>query len=168
MGDLYILRKGVADPTDLKDVVATAAELNQMAASLEAVDGNKKVCVARFTFDPTAIAAQRTVAAHPLGVTIPDNAIVLDGMVDVVTTFASANDSATIAIHVNGANDIVAAVAISDSGNPWDAGLHAVVPVNSAATAVKTTAAREITATVAVQALTAGKLVGFLRYVVSA
>lgn len=31
MGNLYILRKGVADPTDLKDVTATAAELNTLS-----------------------------------------------------------------------------------------------------------------------------------------
>jgi hypothetical protein len=61
--------------------------------------------------------------------------------IDVLTTFQSNTDAATIAIQVEGANDIVTAVAISDGANPWDAGLHDVKPVNTALTAVKTTQA---------------------------
>lgn len=126
--------------------------------------------IARATFDPSAVSGHRTQAAHGLGVTIPDNAVIVGGFVDVITTFADgASDNATIAISVEGANDIVSAIAISNGGNPWDAGLHAIVPKANTpeSTGIKLTAAREITATVGVHALTAGKLVVFLDYVLS-
>jgi len=128
--------------------------------------------VARFKFDATGDTTMRTVAAHGLmgGETIPDNAIILGGGMEILTTFTSADDSATIAIHVNAANDLVTATAIS-SGTFWDAVKYKVVVPDGlaaagVATPVKLTAAREVTATVAVQALTAGKLVGWLMYVV--
>jgi hypothetical protein len=148
-------------------LTTTAAELNTLHSPPAYADG-LAIQVARFTFDPSLTAGMRTIAAHGLGVSLPAKAIILDGVIDVVTTFTSAGaDAGTIAISVEGANDIVTAVAIADGGNPWDAGLHMIIPVVSVATMVKTTVAREITATVAVQALTAGKLHGFLRYVVS-
>lgn len=127
------------------------------------------ISAARATFDPSAVAGDRTVAAHGLGVTIPDDAVVMGGFYDVKTTFTSAADSATIAIMIQGANDIVSAIAISDVSNPWDAPtIGAIVPkINTPeTTGIKLTAAREITATVAVQALTAGKLSINLFYVV--
>lgn len=116
-------------------------------------------------FDPSANAGERTVAAHDIldengnALSIPDNFVCMQATYDVITTFTSATDSATIAIALNGANDVVTATAISAGGNVWDAGLHAGVPVSTAATAIKTTAVRTPTATVAVDVLTAGKLV---------
>jgi hypothetical protein len=110
------------------------------------------------------------IGAHGLGVTLPDNAIVVGGFVDVITTCATAGaDAGTMAIHVQGANDIVAAVAVNDAGKPWDAGLHAIVPKANTpeSTGIKLTAPREITATIAGQAFTAGKFVVFLYYVLS-
>ena len=107
------------------------------------------------------------IAAQGLGVTIPDNAIVLGGLVDVVNTCTSnGGDAGTGALSIEGANDLVVAIAISDGTNPWDAGLHAIIPVFSAATAVKTTAAREVTFTIAGQTWTAGSFVVHLAYVV--
>lgn len=125
--------------------------------------------VARATFDPSGDSDMRTVAAHTLTTQIPDNAIVVGGFVDVVTTFTSADDSATVAIHVQSANDIVSAIAISNGGNPWDAGLHAIVPKANTpeSTGIKMTADRTITATVGTQALTAGKAEIFLYYIQS-
>jgi hypothetical protein len=133
-------------------------------------DGLGGLMVARATFDPSGDAAQCAIGAHGLGVTLPEGAIVVGGFVDVVTAFSSAgNDAGTIALSVEAADDIVAAVAINDAGNPWAAGRHAIKPKADTpeSTGVKTTAAREITATVALQALTAGKAVVFLYYVMS-
>lgn len=109
-----------------------------------------------------------TVGAHGLGVYIPDNAVITNAIVDVVTTFTDgASDTATIALSAQSANDLVSAVAISNGANPWDAGIHAGVPDGAAANAVKTTAERELTATVATAALTAGKLNIFVEYFIS-
>jgi hypothetical protein len=125
-----------------------------------------------------------TIAAHGLGVYIPTKAIITNAWVDVVTTFTSATDAATIALKVESANDLTAAIAISNASNVWDAGVHGCLPgsyaeatvagdtavldaARKAASYIKTTAVREITATVAVEALTAGKMNVYLEYVLS-
>lgn len=159
---------------------------NGYSTSAPNVNGISTVQLARATFDPSATAGDRTIAAHALGVTIPDKAIILRTWFDVVTTFTSATDAGTIALSINAANDVVSALAISDGRNMFDAGIHAgllgfpnlgadaahdtAIEVGAlfAGVALKTTAAREITATVAVEALTAGKMVIFVEYVVSA
>lgn len=107
------------------------------------------------------------IGEHVLNVPVPAGTIVLDGVIDVITTFASATDAATIAIHFNAANDLVSAVAIS-TGTPWDAGLHAIVPLGAAANAKKASADRNVTITVGTEEVTAGKLRGMLRCLRSA
>lgn len=152
----------------LDGVTATTAELNasSAAASLLA-DGLIRMGMARATYDFAEHGG--AISAISLGVSLPDNAIVIGGFVDNITTLTSATDAATMALKVEGANDIVSAIAISDGSNPWDAGKKAIVPKSNTpeSTGVKTTAARAITATIAVEAVTAGKFVVFLHYVVS-
>jgi hypothetical protein len=142
--------------------------------------------VAVATFNPSANTAQRPTAPYGLGVYLPTKAIITKVWIDVVTTFTSAGaDAGTIAIHVQAADDVVAAVAISAAGDVWDAGIHgskigypnfgadaahdSAVEVAAlfAASMLKLTAAREITATVAEQALTAGKANIYVEYVLS-
>jgi len=127
-------------------------------------DGLQQVLLARATWDFAVDGG--AVGAIDLGVTLPDNAIVLDGVVDVITTLTSAGDIATIALHAEAADDIVLAVAIG-TGTPWDLGLRAIIPLGTSATAFKLTAARAITATIAVEAVTAGKFILLVRYVIS-
>src|SRR5215218_9308363 len=86
--------------------------------------------------------------------TIPSGAIVLGGLLEVVTPPTSGG-AATIAVNVEAAGDVVAAAAIG--GAPWStAGRKSVIPVFTGATSLKTTAARSITITVTTAALTAG------------
>lgn len=145
------------------DIAALAVTEAKLAAAN--TDGLNVVRVARATYDFAVNGG--TIGAKDLGVTLPAKAIILDGLVDVVTTCTTAGgDAGTMAIHVEGAGDIVAAVAVSDGTNPWDAGRHDIIPVGTAATSVKTSQARNITATIAGQAFTAGKFHVFLRYVV--
>jgi hypothetical protein len=140
------------------------------AGSTEPVDGPWAAVTrwAKVEFDPTTNSGERTVAEHDLGVTLPDNAVVVGGFVDVVTVFVSNSgaDSATIALHLETANDIVTAVAIS-AATDWDVGLHSVIPAGTGATAIKLTAATSLKATVAVEALDSGKAVIWLQYVIS-
>jgi len=133
-------------------------------------DGLGVLRVARFTFDTAAEDSAGSdnidVGAHGTGVILPANAIVVGGFFDVNTVFGSENDTATIAISVQGANDIQTAAAVS--GAPYSTiGRKAIVPKANTpeATSVKTSAAKEITCTVAVEALDAGKLTGYLYYV---
>jgi hypothetical protein len=131
-------------------------------------DGIHVLQVAMATFDPSLTAGMRTIGAHGLGVTLPIHAIVVGGFMDVNTVFTSAGgDAGTVAISVEGANDIQAAAACS--GAPWSTiGRKAIVPKANTpeSTSVKATAAREITATVAGQALTAGKVTVYLYFIV--
>jgi hypothetical protein len=101
------------------------------------------------------------VGSISLPLTVPSGVIVSDGMLDVITAPTSGG-SATVAVQLNAADDIVAAAAIS--GAPWSTtGLKNIVPVGTAATAVKTTASRTLTAVVGTAALTAGKFDVYLR-----
>jgi hypothetical protein len=94
-----------------------------------------------------------------LGVTVPEGTIVLDGLIDVVDALTSGG-AATIALKVEGAGDVLAAAGIDTAGTE---GLHAIVPDGTAAKAIKATADRKVTLSIAVAALTAGKLYGYLR-----
>jgi hypothetical protein len=150
------------------DQVADFNELNQLdrATGIAATVGLGILGVAKATFDPSANEGQRTVAAHLLGVTIPDAAVIVGGFQQVVTAFTSAGSTATVAMHAQGANDLQTAAAVS--GAPYSTtGLKAIVPKANTpeTTGILLTAARELTATVAVEALTAGKAHIWVYYV---
>ena len=122
-------------------------------------------------FAPSANASERTIAEHKFGPELPDNAVIMRSFYDVITTFVSATDAATIAlgIETDSADGLVTAIAISDGSNPYDAGLQASkMDDGKVATFVKTAAAgRQFVATVAVEALTAGKLLAVAEYIVT-
>lgn len=117
-----------------------------------------------------------------LGV-LPDNFVITDAWVDVVTTFISddgttpGNDAGTIALSTGqGAGDLKAAIAISDASNVWDAGIRGTlitapnlgadsahdsaleVIALEAGVKLKMTADRIVIATIATETLTAGSL----------
>lgn len=95
---------------------------------------------------------------------IPNNAIILGGFAEVDSVLTSGG-SATVAVNVESAGDIVAAAAIS--GAPWSTtGRKSVVPAFTGATVIRTTTARKIQATIATAALTAGTFDVVLFYVV--
>jgi len=158
-----------AEAQKLEELSATTislAELNMLDASnTEPADGPMSLsrwAKAEYDFAVDGGA----ISAIDLGVTIPDNAIIVGGFIEVLTTCTSSDDSGTMAISVEGANDIVTATAISAGGNIWDAGIHDIIPDSTGSTAVKTSQARNITATIAVDAFTAGKFNVWLEYVI--
>lgn len=116
-------------------------------------------------FNPSAVTANRTIAAHTCDLVIPKNAVVTRAVYKVLTTFTSATDAATIAISIVGANDVVSAAAIS-TGTTWDASTPVLgIPVTATAnTWLTTTVDSPVTFTVAVEALTAGKMVVWLEW----
>ena len=147
-------------------IAASAAELNLLDASnTEPADGAwaavERLAKAEYDFATDGGA----ISAISLGVTIPDNAIIVGGFVEVITTCTSATDAGTGALHVLSANDIVSALDIDDAGAPWDAGMKDIVPDATGSTAIKLTSAKAITFTIAVEAFTAGKFNVWLRYV---
>lgn len=135
--------------------------------------------VVKATFDATAGSPVST-AGVGLGVFIPNGAIITNAYYNVGTTFTSSTDAATIALQANSAGDLKAAIAISASGDVYDAGVHGCLPGNFAldgnaltaiamaaarsASYIVMTANRELKAVVAVEALTAGTLDLFVEY----
>ena len=146
----------------LKDVNDNFADMGPIGS----VNGLGSLRVARFVFD-AAVVGNRTIAAHGTGVTLPIHAIVVGGFIDVNTLFTSdATNAGTGAIHVQAANDVISAAAVS--GAPYSSiGRKAITPKANTpeSTSLKATAAREIICTVAVEALLTGKLTGYLYYV---
>lgn len=96
---------------------------------------------------------------------VPNGAIVVNAFAEVLVAPTSADSTATIAIKVNAANDIFTAAAVS--GAPWSTtGMKLAIPdLATVADYKKATADREITMSIAVQALTAGKFNVFVFYV---
>jgi hypothetical protein len=164
---------GIAMSTGVaSDIIPVTLALGSQVSYSAVVDGLAPAQMFRATFDPSATSGQRTIAAHGLGVTLPIKSIVTWAGYVVYTTFTSSTDAATIALGLptDAASGIKAAVAISNGANPWDAGNFAAVPIEATPSTWTTqlTAAREVTATVAVEALTAGKLVLWGRYIIGA
>jgi len=105
------------------------------------------------TTNLTAAEGQRTLF------TIPDNCRVVRSYYEITTTLTSATDAATpsFGINTDDTAGILAAVAISDGGNPFDAGLHEGIQDGTAAAfSEKTTAARVVSIATAVETVTAG------------
>lgn len=153
----------------LKDMNDNFDTLEPLISGDLAAGGLGVLRVARFLFDTAGVdsagANNTAVGAHGTGVTLPAHAIIVGGFFDVNTAFTS-SASGQIAISVQGANDIQTATAVS--GAPFSTvGRKAIVPKANTpeSTSVKTSAAKEITCTVSVGALTAGKLTGYLYYV---
>lgn len=94
---------------------------------------------------------------------VPKGALVTRAFYKVLTNFASVDSTATIALSVVAANDVATAAAVSGA---WQTGVAVLgTPVSqTASTWLTTTADSSVVATVAVEALTAGKLVCFVEW----
>ena len=120
--------------------------------------------ITSFVFDTAANdaaavpASNKTVAAHPLAVTIPDNAIVIDGHVDVINAITS-DGAATVAISLVNANDLLTATAKESLG----AKAQLAMAVDT--TPIKLEADKPVTVTVGTAALTAGKINGYIIWI---
>lgn len=134
------------------------------------VDALQPRRIARVTYDYAEHGGAQGVIS--LGVTLPDNAIITRAWYEVIDILTSGGgDAATISIDIptDDVAGIVAAIAISDVGDPWDPGLHDAIQDGTLANfSTKTTAARTLQITVAGgQDITAGKFILFAEYVVS-
>ena len=149
---------------DLKPIQISGwlKDVNDNFDSLASLPG---LHITKFTFDTAANdaastpASNKTVAAHPLAVKIPDNAIVIQGFVDVITAVTSDGD-ATVAIHLATAADLLAATAKANLTLAAQLPMAAVI-----AAPIKLSAEKAITVTVGAAALTAGKIDGYLYWV---
>lgn len=157
----------------LDGATVTSAEVNLLDASVVSEPANgvwaSLTRWAKAEYDPSGGDAATADSLFDTTIEIPDNAVIVGGLVDVITTFTSAGgDAATLAIQTESADDIVAAVAISDGTNPWDQGLQVIKPRSDGTNAVKMTSAKNIKVQLGgSEALTAGKMVIWLQYVIS-
>jgi hypothetical protein len=93
-------------------------------------------------------------------IVLPNKAIITSVFIDVVTAMTSAGGSGTISLGANTTTDLRAAVDADTLS-----GISAGVPVGTAATAVKLTAERNLTVSIATEALTAGKFMAIVYWV---
>lgn len=105
-----------------------------------------------FAVDGGAVSTIAITAGTP----IPNGSVVVGGYIDVTTQLTSGG-SATIAVQVEAANDIITAVAVAS----WTAGRFNILPSEqtgalTASTYRKLTADRNISIVIATAALTAG------------
>ena len=141
--------------------------------------------VAKVTFDATG---GKAIASYGTGLVIPKGAIVTDCYYNVKTTFTTASaDAGTIALTIASDGDVKAAIAVSDASDVWDAGIHCgligspavgsnastldagtalIYTARKASSLLLLTENKELTVTVATQALTAGVMDIFVEYVI--
>lgn len=94
---------------------------------------------------------------------IPSGAIVQEVFFDVTTLFTGGG-SCTVAAKLQSAADVQAAAAVT--GAPWSTtGVKNSSALTATSTKLKLTADRQLTLTVAVAAVTAGKATGYVNYV---
>jgi len=168
-----------------KDTIALATSLANAKA------GTKTALTAGAAVD---VYLQRgAFGAIGTGLIIPKGAIVTNVWYDVITTLkswdgawgAGNEDKATLALSLLAANDVLSAVAIDAAGTMLDAGRHGTLigmpqidadPAHDfiqtevaalfAATFMKTTSAAELTATIAVDPVSQGKIDIYVEYYV--
>lgn len=150
----YALASGVAG-----DVIPVLLKQSMLAPN-QGTDGLTVKGILRVTYDFAVNGG--AVGAIPLAVTLPDKAVISRGYGDIITAFTSTGGTGTIALGANTGNDLLAAVDADTLSGQFD-----LIPAGAIANFVKATAARVITLTVATNAITAGKAIFFLEYVIS-
>ena len=95
---------------------------------------------------------------------IPSGSVIAGVWIDEITPLDSGTHTATVALRIEGAGDTLAAAVVS--GAPWStAGRKNGIPrLNDATTWLKTTAARDISVVIAVEALTVGQFDVYVAY----
>jgi hypothetical protein len=121
--------------------------------------------VAKFSYDfavQGGVLGDITLAGTPL----PKNAVVWDGVVDVITPLTGGAGATAAVSTAQSANDLITAADIT--GAPWStAGSKALTPVGTAAASIKMTADRAPKLVIGTGALTAGKFNLFIKYYLS-
>lgn len=142
----------------------TEAMLKSQAGAVAGLYASR---VAHAIWDPSGDSTMRSVAAHGLGVSLPARAIIKQSWFHTKTSVVSTNNDGTIAFSCTAANDILSAADIDASSGVAGQVTTGVSTGSAANMKLNGSSACEITATVAVDAFTAGKIDIFVEYVVS-
>lgn len=149
---------GAISTTDLASGAVTESKLEVPTSS-----GLYVPRVARIVWDQS-VGTNGAVGTHALGVTIPANAVIRQVWFFTKTSVVSTSNNGTIAFQCNSANDLFSAADI-DSSSGVAGQIGAGVEVGTAATMLKVTTACNVSAVIAVNAFTAGKIDLFVEYV---
>ena len=132
----------------------------------------KNTKTATFVYDVTG-GDSGAIGVHIIGA-LPGNAVLTQSLFNVVTTFVSATDAATIGVGVTGAaSTFDTAIAISNGANAWDAGRRvADEPTNQTVIPAAisdyhplgASTALAVIVTTAVETITAGKFELIVEY----
>ncbi len=129
------------------------------------ITGSVSKHIAKFSYDfGTQAGAQGDITM--VGDPLPDNAIIWNGVMDVLLAPTGAGGT-TLAVSIQAGNDLVTAAAVA--GAPWSTAdtMIAIVPVGVVATAIKLTASRAPYVTIGTHDLTAGRIIVILEYYLS-
>lgn len=138
---------------------AVQTQLDDKLKIVQAADALQSIGMLRATWE---FAVDGGTGAIDLGKTFPDNAVIKYCTIEILTGMTSAGGNGTIAIHAEGANDILNAVDADTLS-----GFEASIQDWDVANFVKTTSARALIATVATEDLTAGKFLVNCLYSIS-
>lgn len=150
----------IAGAKDLLNKMNSTAQLLRLGSLIEGQQGALRATY-DFAVQGGAIGTVNLKDSDGNDATLPIGAIITQVYIDEVTNVTSGG-SATIAFGANTTTDLIGATAIASF-----TGIIAGTPTGTAATMVKLTAARTLTATIGTAAVTAGKLNVFVEYVVS-
>lgn len=95
---------------------------------------------------------------------LPNGAVIWQVAIDVITAFSSTGNNGTIALQANAAGDLLATVDADTLPVGGSTHLQAGIPVGTAATMIKATAARDIKMVIATNAMLTGKANIFILY----
>lgn len=141
----------VADAKDLLNKMNSTAQKVRLGELVKAQKGSV-IAIYDFAVLGGAVGAKNLLDENGVTVELPDNAVITNVLIDIITPIVSTGNNGTVALGANTANDLLLAV----DGDTLS-GVAAGIPVGTAATAVKLTAARTLTMTIGTNAFTAGK-----------
>ena len=160
-GPLYILNRKMGQAATEAKLGKLIEEGGTYNLSKDGVQPKKLV---QATYD-VAVEGGGT-GTHELGISIPDNAIITRAFLDVLTrpSQASGAAGASLAVTINSSGDVLAA---KHAGTFSSGSLLEGLQTGGTSAMVKTTAVRPLKVEVTNAALTAGKVLVYLEYVVS-
>lgn len=130
-------------------------------------NGANGVGLVRFQFDPSANTSQKATGTYAAG-TVPPGAVVYGGFAQVNTPFTSTNSTAAVALALYGASTANIIASATVGGAPWSTTGTKVIVQNASSNnaGYVATTATVINAVVGGEALTAGKVTGWLQILV--
>lgn len=146
---------------DLLDKTSSYAARNKLGRKL--MREVKQVAVYEYDFSKDGGASGDITLRSLDGEKIPDNAVIQNAWLDILTAMASSGGTGTIALKVESSEDILAAVD-ADTLSDQHQGVPDYATVGDW---VKTTDKQDVVATIATEDLTDGKFLCFVEYCVS-